>query len=282
MGALMLDSYPDSHGDAPWSMKDIPYHALDRELVRDDTLLFYIITAASFIEITSDHYTRNLIAFFHGDPEIVDWLQNHWEPEEMQHGASLKRYVQTAWPDFDWEEAYRGFMSEYGALCGHERYASTHALEMVARCVVETGTSSFYRMMADIAAEPVLKELTSKISLDEVRHYKHFYHYFLRYQESERQGRTAVLKTLWDRAMEIEDEDAFLSFKYIFLTRNPGAEFQRRDYEAYRAGVRRIGKAHFPYDMALKMFLKPLGLGAAIGRVVLPTAVVATRLLMLR
>jgi hypothetical protein len=278
----MLDSYPEGHGDAPWSMKDIPYHALDRERVRDDTLLFYIIASASFIEITSDHYTRNLTAFFEGDPEIVDWLQNHWEPEEMQHGASLKRYVQTAWPDFDWEEAYRGFMAEYGALCGKERYASTRALEMVARCVVETGTSSFYRMMAEIADEPVLRDLTSKISLDEVRHYKHFYHYFLRYQESEHQGRTAVFKTLWNRVMEIEDEDTFISFKYIFLSRNPGAEFRRQDYDDYRAGVRRIGKAHFPYDMALKMFLKPLGLGPSIGRMVLPPAVAATRLLLLR
>ncbi|MGA2087963.1 MAG: ferritin-like domain-containing protein [Stellaceae bacterium] len=279
---MMLDSYLDSHGDAPWSMKDIPYHTLDRELVRDDALLLYIIASASFIEITSDHYTRNLIAFFQGDPEIVDWLQNHWEPEEMQHGASLKRYVQTAWPDFDWEKAYRDFMGEYGALCSNEHYASTRALEMAARCVVETGTSSFYRMMAEITAEPVLKELTAKISSDEVRHYKHFYHYFLRYQESERQGRAAVLKTLWERAMEIDDEDAFIAFKYVFLARNPGVEFKRRDYDDYRKGLRRIGKAHFPFDMALKMFLKPLGLSTAIGRMVLPPVTAATRLLMLR
>ena len=54
MGALMLDLYLDSYGDAPWSMKDIPYHTLDRELVRDDALLLYIIASASFIEITSD------------------------------------------------------------------------------------------------------------------------------------------------------------------------------------------------------------------------------------
>jgi len=278
----MLSAYSDNHGDAPWSMNDIPYGTLDRAQVQDDTALFYVVVSASFIEITSDLYTKNLAAFFHDDPEIVDWLENHWEPEELQHGASLKRYVQTAWPDFDWEASYRDFLAEYARLCTNDRYAATRGLEMVGRCVVETGTSSFYRMLAELATEPVLKQLAAHISADEVRHYKHFYHYFLRYQESEHQGRTAVFKTLWERAMEIDDEDALIAFKHAFLARNPGAEFRMQDYEDYRAGVRRLGKAYFPYDMALKMFLKPLGLAPAIGRVVLPTATAATKLLLLR
>jgi hypothetical protein len=278
----MLSAYPDNHGDAPWSMNDIPYGALDRAQVRDDMPLFYVVVSASFIEITSDLYTKNLAAFFHDDPEIVDWLENHWEPEELQHGASLKRYVETAWPDFGWETAYRDFLVEYARLCSNDRYAATRGLEMAGRCVVETGTSSFYRMLADLSAEPVLKQLAAHISADEVRHYKHFYHYFLRYQESEHQGRTAVFKTLWERAMEIDDEDALIAFKHAFLARNPGIEFRMQDYEDYRMGVRRLGKAHFPYDMALKMFLKPLGLGPAIGRMVLPTATAATKLLLLR
>jgi len=235
----MLDSYSDSPGDAPWSIEEIPYHLLDRQQVQDDSLLFYIVVSASFIEITSHLYTKNLAAFFCDDPEIVEWLETGWEPEEMQHGASLKRYVQTAWPDFDWEAAYRDFLVEYARLCTHERYADTRSLEMVARCVVETGTSSFYRMLT-------------------------------------------VFKTLWDRAMEIDDEDAFIAFKHAFLARNPGVEFQRQDYDDYRSGVRRLGKEHFPYDMALKMFLKPLGLGPAISRMVLPPAAAATRLLLLR
>ena len=26
---------------------------------------------------------------------------------ELQHGAALRKYVETAWPDFDWEAGYR-------------------------------------------------------------------------------------------------------------------------------------------------------------------------------
>jgi hypothetical protein len=56
-------------GDAAWSVADIPYHALRR--VGDDELLFYVVASASFLEITSDLYTRNLIQMFRGNGEVV-------------------------------------------------------------------------------------------------------------------------------------------------------------------------------------------------------------------
>ena len=70
---------------------------------------------------------------------MTDWLSGQWEPEELRHGAALKRYVQTAWPEFDWNAAYRGFFEEYSRCCGIEAFAGTRALELAARCVVETG-----------------------------------------------------------------------------------------------------------------------------------------------
>jgi hypothetical protein len=88
--------------------------------MRDETGLFYIIASASFIEITSDLYTKNLIEFYDGDDQISDWLANYWEREEVQHGIALKRYVQAAWPDFDWEKAYQGFFDEYSRVCNLE------------------------------------------------------------------------------------------------------------------------------------------------------------------
>ena len=98
---------PADEGGPSWPVDDIPYHALVHDQIRDDRRLFHILASASFIEITSDLYTHNLVEFFRGDDEIVEWLEAGWEKEELQHGAALKRYVQTAWPDFDWEAAYR-------------------------------------------------------------------------------------------------------------------------------------------------------------------------------
>jgi hypothetical protein len=269
-------------GGATWSLADIPYQALEHDRVRGDTQLFYTVATASFVEITSDLYTRNLVAFFAGDPEIVDWLQRGWEREELQHGAALRRYVETAWPDFDWESAYRRFMDEFTQFCSVDQLAPTRALEMAARCVVETGTAAFYRMLSEMSPEPVLRAVTANIQADEVRHYKYFYRHFLRYQALERPGRGAVMRTLWNRVGEVDAEDAFYAFKHVYLASNPGAAFARGDYEQFRATFRRLAKRHFPYGMAVKMLLKPLGMSAAVGRVVLPAATAATRFLLLR
>jgi rubrerythrin len=276
----MAVRYAGNTGGVPWSIEDIPYHELAHDLVRDDRRLFYIVASASFIEITSDLYTHNLVARFQGDREITEWLEANWAKEELQHGHALKRYVQTAWPDFDWEAAYRTFLAEYGPFCTVDQLASTRALEMAARCVVETGTAAFYRMLSEQCREPVLKQLAAKISADEVRHYKYFYRYFRRYQALERPSRASVLRTLWRRAAEVEAEDAFCAFKAAFLARNPGIPFQRNHYQIYRDGIVQLARHHFPLGMAIKMLLRPLGLNAAVGRAMVPVIASAMRLIL--
>jgi hypothetical protein len=47
--------------------------------------------------------------------------------------------------------------------------------EMIARCVVESGTSSYYSAIKDATDEPVLKEIAGRIAADEFRHYKLFF-----------------------------------------------------------------------------------------------------------
>lgn len=278
----MMIRHIDTGADLPWSWKAIRYDEVAHDVVENDELLFQLVASASFIEITSDLYTRNLIEYFRDDFELVSWLERHWEPEELQHGAALKRYVETAWPSFDWQQAYAGFIAEYSGCCLIDHLEPTRALEMAARCIVETGTSSFYRMLAAVTSEPILQTIAHNIASDEVRHYKNFYYFFRRYRDRENPGRAAVLKTLWARVHEVDAEDAYIAFKHVFHVSKPDNEFHPGDYTAFRGGVRRLGKDHFPYDMALKMFLKPLGLTSAIGRVVLPSAVAATRFFLLR
>lgn len=273
---------PDMTVGASWSVEDIPYHALVHDRVRGDRRLFHILASAAFIESTSDVYTGNLVRFFHDDDEIVDWLKRRWEPEELQHGAALQRYVRTAWPDFDWEAAYEAFLGEYTPLCAVDRLAGTRALEMAARCVVETGTASFYRMLSDLTEEPVLKDLAARIGADEVRHYKHFYRWFRRYRALERPSRLAVLRTLWSRSADVESEDALYAYKALFLRLNPGGTFRMSDYEAYRSDLLKLAQRHMPHDMAIKMLLKPLELNATVGRAVVPAATSASRFLLQR
>lgn len=269
---------PGRVGGASWSVDDIPYHALVHDEIRDDRRLFHIVASASFIEITSDLYTRNLVELFRDDQEVVGWLEHAWEKEEMQHGAALKRYVQTAWPEFDWDAGYRTFFAEYSRVCTLEALAETRALEMASRCVVETGTATFYRMLSELSHEPVLKRLAAEISADEVRHYKHFYRFFLRYRDREQPGRVAILHTLVKRAAEVETLDAYCAYKGVHRGSEPGAEFRNSDFDAYRAGVAELLAQHYRFEMAVKMLIKPLGLHPLLTRAMLPAVTQATRL----
>jgi len=249
-----------------WTLADIPWDAIDRTAIVGDQRLFYLVAAASFIEITTESYTRNLAIFCADEPEVVDWLENGWLREEMQHGVALRRYVETVWPEFDWECAYRGFMSEYAELCAIDHYAPGRALEMAARCVVETGTSSFYRMLADASPEPVLSKLAALISADEIDHYKHFYRYFRLYAERERPGRWAVMRTLLARVAEVDAEDAAIAFKYVRLQSQPGVPYSKAEFKKFRRDIRPWAARYYRFDRAVRMLLKPMALPGTLSR----------------
>ncbi|MGE5220612.1 MAG: ferritin-like domain-containing protein [Chloroflexota bacterium] len=246
--------------DRHWRIDDIPYASIERARVAGNRELFYLLASASFVEITSDLYTRNLVDYFHDDGEVREWIEHQWQHEELQHGAALKCYVNCLRPNFDWERAYLHFYSEYSPRCATKPLGPTPALEMVSRCLVETGTASLYTMLGRISAEPVLQILTRCIKDDEVRHYKYFYRYFLRYQQRERVVQSALLRTLWSRISEINGEDAYLAFKHVFLECHPDGRFNDSDYKAYCRQWKMLARSYYPYEMAIQMLLKPLQL----------------------
>ena len=91
-----------------WSLDGIDWPALRRDAIADNETIFYLIAAASFVEATTDLYTRTLIDYFAGDDEITEWLKTHWLPEELQHGRALRRYVKPSLLLMD-EFAYEPF-----------------------------------------------------------------------------------------------------------------------------------------------------------------------------
>jgi hypothetical protein len=243
-------------------------------------IIFYIVASASFVEITSDLYTRNLVEFFEDDAEIVSWLRAVWEAEELGHGARLKSHVMTAWPDFDWGSAYARYHDEFRLHCTQAGMAASQAEELVALCVVETGTASLYRMLANASDEPRLHQIAASIGSEEIGHYKRFLRYLLRYRARGRLSSTRILRAVWSQMTAIESEDAFYAFKHVYLSRNPGMAFNRTAYVAFRRSCQKLASRHFPFGMAIKMLLKLLPLPTIFQRIAVPPLASMSRLLL--
>lgn len=252
-----------THGH--WRLEDLGLERIDRAAVADDIFTFRILATASFIESGSDLYAGNLVDFFSGDAEVGNWLSRRWEPEELQHGAALRAYIERAWPEFPWEERFRAFLAEYSPTCAVSLLEPTRALELAARCIVEMGTSVYYRTIHESARESVLKALAAHIYSDEVRHYKTFYRHFRRYQERERQSRMRIGRTLIRRLVATKTEDGRTAYRQIwhFPRPQPHESFDA-SYGRFAREVTRLFRRHLPADMVTRMILNPLSLPASV------------------
>jgi hypothetical protein len=262
-----MDDTPDrtggrTHDVAParWHISDIDFGKVESHLVADDERLFFLLASASFVESGSRLYTCNLIDSYRDDPQEAAWLADHWEPEELQHGRALRTYLQSVWPDFDWQGAYAGFFEEYGAACTTDELEPTAALEFAARCVVETGTATYYRMLRDAVREPVLSRILDNIRRDEVRHFKYFYRFFRAHEAREMTPRRRIAAAIARRAIEAGKEDGYCAFRHAYAARYPGRRCDRFAYRAFRRDLHSMARQYYPHRMAAEMFLAPLEL----------------------
>ncbi len=263
-----------------WTNADIDFDRIDLAAARANEPLMSLLASASLVEAASDLYTTNLVEYFKGDAEVAQWLSRHWEPEELQHGRALREYVARVWPSFDWERVFAAFLKEYGALCQVETLRPTPALEMVARCVVETGTATLYRAIGTYSPEPVLRDISSRIRQDEIRHFKHFYRYFRKYQRGERLGRLRVARALLERVAEVRRDDAGCALRHVFLGRYPHYAGDAARIDAWTRRIYSMTKRQYPFPMAAKMLLTPLDLHPRIRPLVGVPIAFAARLVM--
>lgn len=248
-----------------WRLEDLDLQAVDRAAVASRDDIFLLVCSASFIESGTDLYTRNLLDYFSGDREFGVWLSQQWEPEELQHGRALRAYVEHVWPDFDWEGAFADFFADYSKLCTLDELEPSRGRELVARCMVEMGTTTYYQALNAVCDEPVLRDLTWRIRTDEVQHYKHFYQRFLLYRRNEGLGRGQVMAALWRRIAELRRSDADVALRHA-------AAWRWRDCPAppalddVRQQVFDSVRTEFPIELAVRMIIKPLGLGPRLQR----------------
>lgn len=252
-----------------WTLDDIPWGRIGADAMQGQEVLFYLVLSASFIETATDTYTRNLLQHYAGDPDISHWLSVRWQHEELQHGAALRRYAETAWPHIDWGGTYARFYREFAAKCAEDTLESSRGLEAVSRCIVEMGTASYYLTLSRLSPDPVLARLAGLIREDEVRHYKYFLRYFHAYQHKEKAGRLRIFRAILRRLRMMDMSDSAIALKYAYGMLHPGAPYDKHIYRELQKRIRRTAGRRFPVEMSAKMTLKPLDLSPSMQKTVL-------------
>ena len=111
------------------------------------------------VEANGGDYATYLCNVFHDDP-LFQAAARSWAGEEVQHGLALARWAALADPEFDFDACFRRFTDGYKIAVDADRsIRGSRSGELVARCIVETGTSSYYTALMEAADEPVLKEI---------------------------------------------------------------------------------------------------------------------------
>ncbi len=238
-----------------WTPADIPWHRFEPSLVDPD--IVKLVKAASMVEFNAREYATYLGKVFSGDPAFQA-LALEWAESEVQHGQTLGRWAKLADQDFDHERSFKRFKDGFHVPVDVERSVrGSLSGELLARCVVETGTSSHYTAIREATSEPVLRELLTRIAADEWRHYRAFYELSKTYLAKERIGLAGRLRVVAGRVAESQDDE----LAYAYYAAN-GAEgpFDRKRYN--RAYARRAYPLYQPHlvERICAMLFKIVGL----------------------
>ena len=209
-----------------WTLDDIPWDLFDPSKV--DPEMVKIVKAASMVEYNGADYATYLRNVFPDDAEFKA-AADDWAQEEVQHGAALARWAKLADDSFDFEHSFGRFRDGYQIpLEASDSVRGSRSGELVARCIVEVGTSSYYASIGAATEEPVLKAVCRHIAADELRHYKLFYTYLRRYLVREKIGKWRRVAVALGRIGESEDDE--LAYAFYAANEDPETPYDRKTY----------------------------------------------------
>jgi len=242
-----------------WTLDDLPWARFDASAVDADLLA--VVKTAALVEANAADYVAYLHAVFHDDVAFCTAVEQ-WGFEEEQHGAALGRWAELADRGFDFARALADFRAGYRITQGvSESVRGSRTAELVARQVVETGTSSFYSAIRDATAEPLLKAIAGRIAADEFAHYRLFAAHFARYQAAVPLPLATRLHVAATRFSEAEDDElGWAWFAANVLAHDRRALYRANVYpRAYsRRALRLYRRRHV--DNGIRMLLRAVRL----------------------
>jgi rubrerythrin len=193
-----------------WRLQDIDWSVFDPSRV--DPHILSVVRAACLVESAADDYVAYLCRVFADDPDFQAAART-WGAEESQHGRALAAWAERADPDFHFDDAFAAFQDGFRVpLDATASVRGSRTAELIARCVVECGTSSLYSALRDATDEPVLKRICHNIAGDEFRHYTLFRKNMLRYQAREPVPFWRRLMVAVGRVSETSDDELAMAW----------------------------------------------------------------------
>jgi hypothetical protein len=193
-----------------WSLNDVAWDRFDASKVDPD--IVPLVKAAAMVEKNGLDYAAYLGRVFVDDPDFRQASDN-WAVEEVQHGDALGKWASLTDPSWDFDTAFQRYRSGYKLpLDADSSVRGSRTGELIARCMVETGTSSYYTALGDATEEPVLQQICRLIAGDEYRHFKLFYDHMKRYLAREKLGLFSRLRIAAGRITESEDDELAYAF----------------------------------------------------------------------
>ena len=239
-----------------WHIEQIAWDSFDPSKVEPEVVP--LVKAAAMVERNGDDYAAYLKSVFHDDPDFQAAADN-WAVEENQHGDALGRWAMLADPSFNYMESFARYREGYKIdVKADASIRGSRTGELIARCMVETGTSSYYTALGEASEEPVLKQICRLIAADEYRHFKLFYDHMKRYLGREKLSFPRRLRVALGRVGETEDDE--LAFAFHCSNDPPGVA-----YEHARCSAGYMGRAMGYYrqhhiERSMGMIFKAIGL----------------------
>jgi hypothetical protein len=239
-----------------WRIEDVAWDRFDS--AKADADLVPLVKAAAMVERNGTDYAIYLNRVFADDPDFRR-AADMWAAEEVQHGDALGRWAMLADPAWNYEVAFARYRAGYRLpLAADASVRGSRTGELIARCMVETGTSSYYTALAEATQEPVLKQICKNIAADEFRHFKLFYDHMRRYLARENIGLLRRLRIAAGRIGESEDDE--LAYAW-----HCGNEPEAQTYEHARCTAAYMGRAMAFYrfrhiERGMGMIFKSVGL----------------------
>jgi hypothetical protein len=193
-----------------WRIEEVDWGRFDRSKVDPD--IVPLVKSAAMVERNGFDYAAYLRGVFHDDPDFQA-AADAWGEEEVQHGDALGKWATLADPSWDYASAFARYRAGYTIdVAADASIRGSRTGELIARCMVETGTSSYYTALSEATAEPVLRIICKQIAADEFRHFKLFYDHMRRYLARENIFFIQRLRIAAGRVSETEDDELAFAF----------------------------------------------------------------------